>query len=175
MRPRKSEEAYRAKAKIASVISAVSYGKQQQHQQQLCSGGGLHRKITLFHISLSFFLNVHWIEKKISAATLLFVPRGRKRDLLLLPWAGSLFGFFFFEFQIRLALTRQEFPLAMKLFSLDALDHVLNRCIFLVFKTLVVMLLGDSIPAGRPSNWEDTRKPSFSGEFSFGFSACCFF
>lgn len=55
----------------------------------------------------------------------------------------------------------------MKLFSLDALDHVLNRCIFFVFKTLVVMLLGDSIPAGRPSNWEENRKQSFSGE-----SAC---
>ncbi|XP_058832170.1 patronin-like isoform X6 [Topomyia yanbarensis] len=54
----------------------------------------------------------------------------------------------------------------MKLFSLDALDHVLNRCIFVVFKTLIVMLLGDSIPAGRPSNWDDSRKPSFSGRRS---------
>uniref|UniRef100_A0A182FUU3 Uncharacterized protein n=1 Tax=Anopheles albimanus TaxID=7167 RepID=A0A182FUU3_ANOAL len=46
------------------------------------------------------------------------------------------------------------------------LDQLLNRCIFYVFKTLLVVLLGDSIPAGRPSNWEESRKPSFSGRRS---------
>lgn len=53
---------------------------------------------------------------------------------------------------------------AMALFNRIGLDQLLNRCIFYVFKTLLVVLLGDSIPAGRPSNWEESRKTSFSGK-----------
>ncbi|XP_055596337.1 patronin-like isoform X5 [Uranotaenia lowii] len=53
-----------------------------------------------------------------------------------------------------------------KRLSLDAFDHIVNRCIFFVFKTFIGLLLGDSIPAGRPSNWEEHRKPSFSGRRS---------
>uniref|UniRef100_A0A182SPF6 Uncharacterized protein n=1 Tax=Anopheles maculatus TaxID=74869 RepID=A0A182SPF6_9DIPT len=54
----------------------------------------------------------------------------------------------------------------MALFNRIGLDQFLNRCIFYVFKTLLVVLLGDSIPAGRPSNWEESRKTSFSGRRS---------
>uniref|UniRef100_A0A182MNE4 CKK domain-containing protein n=1 Tax=Anopheles culicifacies TaxID=139723 RepID=A0A182MNE4_9DIPT len=54
----------------------------------------------------------------------------------------------------------------MALFNRIGLDQLLNRCIFYVFKTLLVVLLGDSIPAGRPSNWEESRKTSFSGRRS---------